>query len=183
MARGQIQDANNISNTALSEKKYLKLIFSKTAELFSISCYLPAILAKKNNMIQTELKNFGINFGMAFQLSDDYLDYFGNSKKMGKNIGKDFYEGKITYPLIHCFKNTTKANQIYLNKTLCKKSRNNKEFLKVLKIMELSSTKSESLKFMTKYLKKAKNNIKRFEGDSDKVYLDNLIQYLLIRDH
>ena len=183
LARGQIQDANNISNASLSEKEYLKLIFAKTAELFSVSCYLPAILAKKNNKIQIQLKNFGKNFGMAFQLSDDYLDYFGDSKKMGKNIGKDFYEGKITYPLIHCFKSSSKINQNYLNIILSKKSRNKNDFIKVLNIMKLSNTKSETLKFMTKYLKKAQKNIKRFEGDSDKVYLDNLINYLLIRDH
>jgi len=183
LARGQIQDANNISNAHLTEKDYLELIFAKTAELFSVSCYLPAVLANKSLRIQNELKDFCKNFGMAFQLSDDYLDYFGNSKKMGKNIGKDFLEGKITYPLIHCHRNTSKTNQIFLNKILKKSRRNNIEFLKVLKIMELSNTKLESLKFTNKYLKKAQNSIKRFEGDSDKVYLDNLINYLLIRDH
>jgi octaprenyl-diphosphate synthase len=183
LARGQIQDANNISNAHLTEKDYLELIFAKTAELFSVSCYLPAVLANKSLRTQNELKDFGKNFGMAFQLSDDYLDYFGNSKKMGKNIGKDFLEGKITYPLIHCHRNTSKTNQIFLNKILKKRRRNNIEFLKVLKIMELSNTKLESLKFTNKYLKKAQNSIKRFEGDSDKVYLDNLINYLLIRDH
>ena len=183
LARGQIQDANNISNAHLTEKDYLELIFAKTAELFSVSCYLPAVLANKSLRTQNELKDFGKNFGMAFQLSDDYLDYFGNSKKMGKNIGKDFLEGKITYPLIHCHRNTSKTNQIFLNKILKKRRRNNIEFLKVLKIMELSNTKLESLEFTNKYLKKAQNSIKRFEGDSDKVYLDNLINYLLIRDH
>jgi octaprenyl-diphosphate synthase len=183
LARGQIQDANNISNAYLSEKDYLELIFAKTAELFSVSCYLPAVLANKNSKIQNELKEFGKNFGMAFQLSDDYLDYFGDSKNMGKNIGKDFLEGKITYPLIHCFKNSTKVNQAYLSKVLKKKKRNKAEFLKVQKIMELSNTKLESIKFTNKYLKKAQNSIKRFERDSDKVYLDNLINYLLIRDH
>ena len=183
LARGQIQDANNISNAHLSEKDYLDLIFAKTAELFSVSCYLPAVLANKSLKIQNELREFGKNFGMAFQLSDDYLDYFGDSKKMGKNIGKDFLEGKITYPLIHCFKNSTKVNQAYLSKVLKKKKRNKAEFLKVQKIMELSNTKLESIKFTNKYLKKAQNSIKRFERDSDKVYLDNLINYLLIRDH
>ena len=183
LARGQIQDANNISNAYLSEKDYLELIFAKTAELFSVSCYLPAVLANKSPKIQNELKEFGKNFGMAFQLSDDYLDYFGDSKKMGKNIGKDFLEGKITYPLIHCFKNSTKVNQAYLSKVLKKKKRNKAEFLKVQKIMELSNTKLESIKFTNKYLKKAQNSIKRFERDSDKVYLDNLINYLLIRDN
>ena len=183
LARGQIQDANNISSAHLTEKDYLELIFAKTAELFSVSCYLPAVLSNKSLKIQNDLKSFGENFGMAFQLSDDYLDYFGNSKKMGKNIGKDFLEGKITYPLIHCYKNTSKANQSYLDKILKKKKRNKVEFLKVIKIMELSNTKLESLKFTKKYLKKAQNSIKRFEGDSDKVYLDNLISYLLTRDH
>ena len=183
LARGQIQDANNISNAHLSEKDYLELIFAKTAELFSVSCYLPAVLTNKSLKIQNELREFGKNFGMAFQLSDDYLDYFGDSKKMGKNIGKDFLEGKITYPLIHCIRNSSKSNQAFLNKILKKKKRNKSEFLKVQKIMELSNTKLESIKFTNKYLKKAQNNIKRFERDSDKVYLDNLINYLLIRDH
>jgi octaprenyl-diphosphate synthase len=183
LARGQIQDANNISNAHLSEKDYLELIFAKTAELFSVSCYLPAVLANKSLKIQNELREFGKNFGMAFQLSDDYLDYFGDSKKMGKNIGKDFLEGKITYPLIHCIRNSSKSDQAFLNKILKKKKRNKSEFLKVQKIMELSNTKLESIKFTNKYLKKAQNNIKRFERDSDKVYLDNLINYLLIRDH
>jgi len=183
LARGQIQDANNISNAHLSEKDYLELIFAKTAELFSVSCYLPAVLANKSLKIQNELREFGKNFGMAFQLSDDYLDYFGDSKKMGKNIGKDFFEGKITYPLIHCIRNSSKSDQAFLNKILKKKKRNKSEFLKVQKIMELSNTKLESIKFTNKYLKKAQNNIKRFERDSDKVYLDNLINYLLIRDH
>ena len=183
LARGQIQDANNISNAHLSEKNYLELIFAKTAELFSVSCYLPAVLANKSLKIQNELREFGKNFGMAFQLSDDYLDYFGDSKKMGKNIGKDFLEGKITYPLIHCIRNSSKSDQAFLNKILKKKKRNKSEFLKVQKIMELSNTKLESIKFTNKYLKKAQNNIKRFERDSDKVYLDNLINYLLIRDH
>ena len=183
LARGQIQDANNICNSRLSEKDYLELIFAKTAELFSVSCYLPAVLTNKSLKIQNELREFGKNFGMAFQLSDDYLDYFGDSKKMGKNIGKDFLEGKITYPLIHCIRNSSKSNQAFLNKILKKKKRNKSEFLKVQKIMELSNTKLESIKFTNKYLKKAQNSIKRFERDSDKVYLDNLINYLLIRDH
>jgi octaprenyl-diphosphate synthase len=183
LARGQIQDANNISNAHLSEKDYLELIFAKTAELFSVSCYLPAVLANKSLKIQNELREFGKNFGMAFQLSDDYLDYFGDSKKMGKNIGKDFFEGKITYPLIHCIRNSSKSDQAFLNKILKKKKRNKSEFLKVQKIMELCNTKLESIKFTNKYLKKAQNSIKRFERDSDKVYLDNLINYILIRDH
>ena len=110
LARGQIQDVDNSLNILLSEKKYLEIINAKTAELFRISCYLPTILTNQNKSVQKLFNDFGLSFGMAFQLSDDILDYFGNSKSMGKIIGKDFFEGKITYPMIHCYNN--QAQQI-----------------------------------------------------------------------
>ena len=90
LARGQIQDVNNISNINLSESKYLSIINSKTAELFRVSCYLPTIISNKSKKVQKSLNDFGYYFGMSFQLSDDILDYFGNSKKNGKNNWKRF---------------------------------------------------------------------------------------------
>ena len=79
LARGQIQDVNNFQNIHLSENKYLKIINSKTAELFRISCFLPTILTDQKISIQKAFNDFGFNFGMAFQLSDDILDYFGQT--------------------------------------------------------------------------------------------------------
>ena len=105
LARGQIQDVGNNQNVNLTEKKYLSIIDAKTAELFSISCFLPTIITDQDKRTQKIFNDFGFNFGMAFQLSDDILDYFGNTRFMGKTIGKDFYEGKITYPMIHCYTN------------------------------------------------------------------------------
>ena len=96
LARGQIQDVGNSQNLNLTEKKYLSIINAKTAELFRISCFLPTVITNQNKNVQKAFNNFGYHFGMAFQLSDDILDYFGESKKMGKTIGKDFFEGKIT---------------------------------------------------------------------------------------
>ena len=86
----------------LTEKKYLSIIDAKTAELFRISCFLPTIITNQDKKTQKIFNDFGFNFGMAFQLSDDVLDYFGDSGKMGKSVGKDFFEGKVTYlSLIH----------------------------------------------------------------------------------
>ena len=116
LARGQIQDVNNLYKIDLSEKKYLSIINSKTAELFRVSCYLPSIISNQPKNIQKSLNSFGYHFGMAFQLSDDILDYFGKSKKLGKIIGKDFYEGKVTYPVIHAYRNTSSLNKKRLKK-------------------------------------------------------------------
>lgn len=182
LARGQIQDVNNLSNIGLSESKYLSIINSKTAELFRVSCYLPGIISNQPEKILKSLNDFGYNFGMAFQLSDDILDYFGNSKKMGKLIGKDFFEGKITYPIIHCYKNVTYIKKVKLKKIFLKKERTKKDFIETLLIMKSTNTYEESINFLDKYLKKANSSVLQFEGSKDKVYLDALVNYLHIRD-
>ena len=182
LARGQIQDVDNSLNILLSEKKYLEIINAKTAELFRISCYLPTILTNQNKSVQKLFNDFGLSFGMAFQLSDDILDYFGNSKSMGKIIGKDFFEGKITYPMIHCYNKSNATDKKILRRFFKKKTRSKTDLVQTLKIMKKTNTHQKSLKFMSKFLKKAKKNILKFEGNADKVYLDALVDHLLIRE-
>ena len=182
LARGQIQDVDNSQNILLSEKKYLEIINAKTAELFRISCYLPTILTNQSKSVQKLFNDFGLSFGMAFQLSDDILDYFGNSKSMGKIIGKDFFEGKITYPMIHCYNKSNTTDKKILRRFFKKKTRSKTDLVQTLKIMKKTNTHQKSLKFMSKFLKKAKKNILKFEGNADKVYLDALVDHLLIRE-
>ena len=182
LARGQIQDVNNFQNIHLSENKYLKIINAKTAELFRISCYLPTILTNQKISIQKSFNNFGFNFGMAFQLSDDILDYFGKTRQMGKVIGKDFFEGKITYPMIHCYNKSTTKDKKILKSFFKKKTRSKTDLHQTLKIMEKTNTHKKSLDFMSKFLEKAKKNILKFDGIADKVYLDELVDHLLIRE-
>lgn len=83
----------------ISEQEYLKIINAKTAELFSASCQVGAILAEKKDEARI-LKEFGFCLGNIFQIADDALDYLSDSKSVGKNAGDDFYEGKVTLPLI-----------------------------------------------------------------------------------
>ena len=182
LARGQIQDVNNFQNIHLSENKYLKIINAKTAELFRISCYLPTILTNQKISIQKSFNDFGFNFGMAFQLSDDILDYFGKTRQMGKVIGKDFFEGKITYPMIHCYSKSTTKDKKILKSFFKKKTRSKTDLHQTLKIMEKTNTHKKSLDFMSKFLEKAKKNILKFDGIADKVYLDELVDHLLIRE-
>ena len=182
LARGQIQDVNNFQNIHLSENKYLKIINAKTAELFRISCYLPTILTNQKISIQKSFNDFGFNFGMAFQLSDDILDYFGKTRQMGKVIGKDFFEGKITYPMIHCYSKSTTKDKKILKSFFKKKTRSKTDLHQTLKIMAKTNTHKKSLDFMSKFLEKAKKNILKFDGIADKVYLDELVDHLLIRE-
>ena len=182
LARGQIQDVGNNQNVNLTEKKYLSIIDAKTAELFRISCFLPTIITDQNKKTQKIFNDFGFNFGMAFQLSDDVLDYFGESSKMGKSVGKDFFEGKVTYPVIHCFKKSDKKSKKIIAKLFFKRKRSKKDLVVLLNLMKKTNTYKSSIEFVRKYAEKAKTNINKFEGNKYKVYLDELVDHLIIRD-
>ena len=182
LARGQIQDVGNNQNVNLTEKKYLSIIDAKTAELFRISCFLPTIITNQNKKTQKIFNDFGFNFGMAFQLSDDVLDYFGDSSKMGKSVGKDFFEGKVTYPVIHCFKKSDKKSKKIIAKLFFKRKRSKKDLALILDLMKKTNTYKSSIEFVRKYAEKAKTNINKFEGNKYKVYLDELVDHLIIRD-
>ena len=182
LARGQIQDVGNNQNVNLTEKKYLSIIDAKTAELFRISCFLPTIITDQDKKTQKIFNDFGFNFGMAFQLSDDVLDYFGDSSKMGKSVGKDFFEGKVTYPVIHCFKKSNKKSKKIIAKLFFKRKRSKKDLAVLINLMKKTNTYKSSIEFVRKYAEKAKTNINKFEGNKYKVYLDELVDHLIIRD-
>ena len=182
LARGQIQDVGNNQNVNLTEKKYLSIIDAKTAELFRISCFLPTIITNQDKKAQKIFNDFGFNFGMAFQLSDDVLDYFGDSSQMGKSVGKDFFEGKVTYPVIHCFKKSDKKSKKIIAKLFFKRKRSKKDLAVLLNLMKKTNTYKSSIEFVRKYAEKAKTNINKFEGNKYKVYLDELVDHLIIRD-
>ena len=182
LARGQIQDVGNNQNVNLTEKKYLSIIDAKTAELFRISCFLPTIITNQDKRTQKIFNDFGFNFGMAFQLSDDALDYFGDSSKMGKSVGKDFFEGKVTYPVIHCFKKSDKKSKKIIAKLFFKRKRSKKDLALILDLMKKTNTYKSSIEFVGKYAEKAKTKINKFEGNKYKVYLDELVDHLIIRD-
>jgi len=182
LARGQIQDVGNNQNVNLTEKKYLSIIDAKTAELFRISCFLPTIITDQDKRTQKIFNDFGFNFGMAFQLSDDVLDYFGDSSKMGKSVGKDFFEGKVTYPVIHCFKKSDKKSKKIIAKLFFKRKRSKKDLALILDLMKKTNTYKSSIEFVRKYAEKAKTNINKFEGNKYKVYLVELVDHLIIRD-
>ena len=182
LARGQIQDVGNNQNVNLTEKKYLSIIDAKTAELFRISCFLPTIITDQDKRTQKIFNDFGFNFGIAFQLSDDVLDYFGDSSKMGKSVGKDFFEGKVTYPVIHCFKKSDKKSKKIIAKLFFKRKRSKKDLALILDLMKKTKTYKSSIEFVGKYAEKAKTKINKFEGNKYKVYLDDLVDHLIIRD-
>jgi octaprenyl-diphosphate synthase len=107
-------------NTATNEDEYMAVIRAKTAELFAAACEVGPALAGKDKAELAACRSFGMNLGIAFQLIDDALDYGGKSAKLGKNVGDDFREGKITLPVVLSFRRGTQSERAFWDRTLGK---------------------------------------------------------------
>lgn len=112
VSEGEVLQLMNIGKSDLTEVEYFQVIEHKTAALFEASAKVAAIVANSPVEIETALANYAINLGSAFQVVDDILDYTGNSTVMGKNVGDDLLEGKVTLPLIYLLQQSKNSEQI-----------------------------------------------------------------------
>jgi octaprenyl-diphosphate synthase len=105
-------------NTATTEDEYLAVIRAKTAELFAAACEVGPVLAGRAKAEQAACRSFGMNLGIAFQLVDDALDYGGKAARLGKNVGDDFRQGKITLPVVLAFRRGSDSERAFWQRTL-----------------------------------------------------------------
>src|SRR6186713_3695755 len=118
IAEGEVMQLGAAKNTATTEDDYLAVIRAKTAELFAAACEVGPALASRPKDEQSACRSFGMNLGIAFQLVDDALDYGGKAAKLGKNVGDDFREGKITLPVVLSFRRGSESERAFWRRTL-----------------------------------------------------------------
>ena len=111
IAQGEVQQLANVGNADLDEAAYFDVIRAKTAMLFQAASHSAAVLASRDDAQIVALRDFGLTLGLAYQLVDDWLDYAGDPAVMGKNVGDDLAEGKVTLPLIHTLKHGSPSDR------------------------------------------------------------------------
>jgi len=107
ISEGEILQLSQIGNLDLTEERYFEIIDAKTSQLFQAASQLGAIISERNDKEIRGFLEYGRHLGAAFQIMDDVLDYVGKKSELGKNLGDDLLEGKITLPIIHCLRNAT----------------------------------------------------------------------------
>jgi octaprenyl-diphosphate synthase len=118
IAEGEVMQLAAAKNTETTEDEYLAVIRGKTAELFAAACEVGPVIAGRPKAEQTACRSYGMNLGIAFQLVDDALDYGGKAATLGKNVGDDFREGKITLPVVLSFRRGSAEERTFWKRVL-----------------------------------------------------------------
>jgi len=179
MSEGEVLQLLNLDNFNLTEADYEEVIFRKTAVLISACCEVGAILGGAKEKEALKLKDFGKYLGLAFQIVDDILDYL--SVETGKDLGKDFKEGKVTLPVIYALKSASEEEKNTLLNLLKTSDVEKKDFHTAKKIIEKNEGFKKSKEKAKFYIDSAKNCLKDLPDNLYKDLLLFISDYLLER--
>lgn len=136
IAEGEVLQLVRAGDPSVNEGQYLEVITRKTAVLFASACHCAALVSRADNETADQLGNFGLNLGIAFQMIDDVLDYSGDAVTIGKNVGDDLREGKVTLPLIHAMKHGSDVDRELIARAILQRS--NEELAAVVEAVQRS---------------------------------------------
>ena len=181
ISQGEVLQLQHKGEIDMLEETYLKIISAKTTSLFSAATKTGSILANKEAKVKEALEFYGKNLGLTFQIADDTLDYNSELKFFGKKLGNDFYEGKITLPIIILYQKLSEIEKIYLKKLFEKHSRTESEFHVILKFIKQHKIISDCYKKADHFINLAYNSLSVFNNSKEKKILQNLTSFSLSR--
>jgi octaprenyl-diphosphate synthase len=181
MSEGELLQIQKARNFDATEQTYFKVISDKTASLIKTCCKLGALSATNNKEKIDNLAEFGENLGMAFQLRDDLLDYIGRKKLLGKSTGNDLKEKKFTLPLVISLKNSPPAKAKEIMKLI--KSSSKKKFEQVYNFVSEFGGLDYTQEKIIQYANTAKLTLDIFPDSDAKTSLDELVQFISLREY
>ena len=181
IAQGEVLQLQHKGEIDILEETYFKIISSKTAELFAAAAKVGAILGSKNNKIKEALEFYGRNLGLTFQIADDTLDYNSDFNLFGKKIGNDFFEGKITLPIILLSQKANSLEKNQIKEFFSKKNRDEKNFQIILQLIKKYNIVKECYKKAEHFINLASNSLSILENSEEKQIFENLTSFSLER--
>ena len=182
ISQGEILQLQHKGDVDILEETYLKIISNKTAALFLAAAKIGPIITEKENKYKDALESYGKNLGLTFQIADDTLDYNSDLKNFGKNIGNDFFEGKVTLPIILLFQKINENEKKLLKDFFFKKKRNENDLSQVLELIKKNNILNECYRKAEHYINLASNSLNIFENSNEKNILKNLTTFSLERN-
>jgi octaprenyl-diphosphate synthase len=183
VAEGEVMQLLTANDTETGETAYLDVIRAKTAKLFSAACCLGAVVAGRPKLDEEGLETFGMNLGIAFQLIDDVLDYSAKQATLGKTVGDDFREGKITLPVILAFRRGNEDERKFWRHTLGDLEQSEGDLEHAIMLMEKHGTLDDSVDRARHYGAIARDSMGMFPDNEVKTAMNSLIDFCIERPY
>ena len=181
IAEGEVMQLGAAKNTATTEDDYLAVIRAKTAELFAAACEVGPVIAGRAKAEQAACRSFGMNLGVAFQLVDDALDYGGKAAKLGKNVGDDFREGKITLPVVLSFRRGSESERAFWRRTLENSDASDADLEHAIRLMMKHRAIEDTIQRARHYGAIATDALALFPGSPMKAALEETVEFCITR--
>lgn len=183
IAEGEVLQLTTNNNVETSETAYQDVIRAKTAKLFSAACRIGALVAERPQVEEEALETYGMNLGITFQLIDDVLDYSASQAELGKTVGDDFREGKITLPVILAFRRGSDAERSFWRHTMEEGLQKDGDLERATQLMDKHGAISDSVERARHYGSIARDAMGIFEDCPEKEALTAAIDFCINRAH
>lgn len=181
IAEGEVMQLIAANNTATTEDEYLAIINAKTATLFSAATEAGATLNNRPSDEAAALRSYGKNLGLAFQLVDDALDYSGDSQALGKSVGDDFREGKITLPVILAFRRGDQDERAFWNRTVAERKIEDGDLAEAMALMKKYDALDATFERARSYGAIARDALEIFDDGPEKSAMLDIIAFCIER--
>jgi octaprenyl-diphosphate synthase len=182
MSEGEVFQLTKCGDVSMTRDEYLSIIEKKTAVLISASCAAGAIMGSASQKKIDALARFGRNAGMAFQITDDVLDYMAKGDDFGKSIGKDLEEGKITLPLIFAINESSEEEKNKIKEIITLHKSSKTAVREIIRLIKKYNGIEPSLQAAAGYISEAKSQLSIFSDCPEKDHLNTVTDYILSRN-
>lgn len=183
IAEGEVMQLTTANNLETTQDQYLKVIGAKTAELFAAACEVGAIVADRPANECAAMRDYGMYLGIAFQISDDVLDYAASEERMGKSVGDDFREGKMTLPVLKALSKANAAEKAFWQRTMADGNQSKEDLAEAQALLKKHKVLAESLATARDYAAKGKKCLEKLPGHPIRQDLAELIDFAVERDY
>ncbi len=181
IAEGEVLQLTTSNDTATSEQAYLDVVRSKTAALFAAACRIGAVVAERPKVDEEALEGFGLNLGIAFQLIDDVLDYSARQAELGKTIGDDFRDGKITLPVILAYRRGDEEERRFWRRAMEEQSQGEDDLARAIELMQRHGALRDSVARAAHYGAIARDALGIFPESPEKRTLIDVVDFCIQR--
>jgi len=181
ISEGEVLQLTRAHDLNLAKEVYLEIIRAKTAELFAAAAEAGAVSAGAPDEQQRAMRSYGLNLGLAFQLSDDALDYGGLTEDLGKNAGDDFREGKATLPLLLAIAATGAGEAAFWERTIGRREQSDADFRRAQELIRQTGAGEETLKLAAEFAAEAKSALECMPVGDWRTALEDLADFAVSR--